>query len=299
MARLSQQDFFFIFFTFCSVYWADLAHGSNILVLSPITAPSHSNFVRPIVQTLARRGHTLAYWNGLKPNSDESSPNIRQLYSDELGLINSDHNMRFDDRNKPFQLFLAFYDRTIKYCTAIYQDPIFHQMMTTDEHFDLVLIEGVLNECVLPLIPVLKVPFIYLNSIAPTPWLLDALGSPQTFEIFPNPGFSFTDEMSLPQRILNTAAGLFLLLFRNWVLLPLVDQMALKMLNGSHLTSVTGVEERYLSMVLTNTHFSMNYQLPKTSDLVEVGGLHCLPTKPLPTVCIFTSFISFQPKLGN
>lgn len=201
--------------------------------------------------------------------------------------------MRFDDRDNSFQLFLAFYDRMVKYCTAIYQDHIFHQLMTTDEHFDLVLIERVLNECVLPLIPVLKAPFISLNSIAPTPWLLDALGSPQAFEIFPNPGFSFTDEMSLPQRILNTAAGLFILLFRNLALLPLVDRMALKMLNGSNMASVAGVEERFLSIVLTNMHFSMNYQLPKTSALVEVGGLHCLPRKPLPTVCIYSFYIHF------
>jgi len=176
-----------------------------------------------------------------------------------------------------------------KYCTAIYQDPIFYQLMTTDERFDLVLIEGVLNECVLPLISILKIPFIYLNGLAPMPWLLDALGSPQAFDTFPNPAFSFPDEMNLAQRALNTAAGLFIIAFRNWMLLPLVDQMAFKMLvNGSDLIPVASIEERYLSIVLTNTHFSMNYQLPKTSSLVEVGGLHCLPSKPLPKVNMFS-----------
>ena len=279
-----QRSFFLLLFTYC-IFWADWTHGSNILVLSPITAPSHSNFIRPIVKALARRGHTLTYWNGLKPDAAESSPNVRQLYSEEIGLINSDHNMGFDDRDRMFRLFVAFYDRMIKYCTAIYQDPIFYELMTTHERFDVVLIEGVLNECVLPLISVHKAPFIYLNSIAPMPWILDALGSPQAFDTFPNPAFSFTDEMSLPQRALNTASGLFLSTFRNWVLLPLVDRMALKMLmDGSNFTSVAKIEERYLSLVLTNTHFSMNYQLPKTSALVEVGGLHCLPSKPLPKV---------------
>lgn len=259
--------------------------ASNILVLSPITAPSHSNFFKPIVKELTRRGHSVTYWNGLKADKETGrTKNLRHLYSDEIGVINSDHQVGFKDRDKPFELFLAFYDRTIKYCTAIYQDPIFHQLMTSDEQFDIILIEGVLNECVLPIVHAKKAPFIYLNSIAPTPWLLDAVGSPQAYDHFPNPAFSFTDEMTIWQRMMNAASGVFIIYFRNYVLMPTVDRIASKMLGGSNYSSVIDTENRHLSLIITNTHFSINYQLPKSSAIIEAGGLHCRSSKPLSSV---------------
>ena len=263
--------------------------GYNILVLSPITAPSHSNFFKPVVKELASRGHTVTYWNGLKPGP--RLDNVRQLYSDTLGLINSDHQVDFNDRDKPFELLFKFYDRTVAYCTAIYEDPIFHQLMTTDEQFDLVIMEAVLNECVLPLVHAIKAPFIYLNSIAPTPWLLDAMGSPQAFDHFPNPAFSFTDKMNLWQRTWNAVAGLVILTFRNWVMMPTVDRIALRMLGDSNMTSIRDVEERYLSLVITNTHVSINYQLPSTPTIIQAGGLHCLKSKPLPKVNLMPPMI--------
>ena len=57
---------------------------NNILVLSPYTMPSHSNFIRPVVKELASRGHNVTYWNGLKPaiNDAELNSNLRQLYSE-------------------------------------------------------------------------------------------------------------------------------------------------------------------------------------------------------------------------
>lgn len=269
---------FFHLFVSCLMLFAD---GSNILVLSPITAPSHSNFFKPVVNELAKRGHSVTYWNGLKPDGSKKA-NVTQLYSEPLGVINSDHHMEFKDRDKPIELFLAFYDRTITYCTAIYKDPIFHRLMTMKQHFDVVLLEAVLNECVLPLIHALQVPFIYMNGIAPTPWLLDAIASPQAFDHFPNPARCYTDEMNLWQRTLNTASGLFILFFRKWVLMPTVDRLAASVMDN--FTSVTDVEDRHLSLVITNTHFSINYQLPKSTAIIEAGGLHCRPAQPLPKV---------------
>ena len=257
--------------------------GSNILVLTPITAPSHSNFFKPIVKELASRGHTVTYWNGLKPGPRVD--NVRQLYSDTLGLINSDHQITFNDRDKALRLFLKFYDRTVAYCTAIFEDPIFHQLMTTDEQFDLVLVDGVLNECVMPLIGAIKVPFIYMNTQPPAPWLLDAIGSPQGYAYFPNAALCFSDQMDVWQRTLNTIAGAFLGQFRKWVMMPTVDRIAYRMLqNYTIQTSASFVEDKYLSLLITNTHFAINYEQPSSPAIVEAGGLHCTPSKPLPKV---------------
>ena len=269
---------------------------SNILVLSPYTFPSHSNFVRPVVKELASRGHTVTYWNGLKPAINDKSlkHNLRQLYSPVLGEFNSDHKVTFNDRGQQFSLLFTLYDRTVNICQMVYNDPIFHQLMTTDEQFDLVIVEGFLNECVLPLVHKLEAPLVYISSLAPIPWILEAIGSPLAFDHFPLPTFSFTDRMDFLQRAVNAISGLFALYFRNLVLVPTVDRLASQMLTNVSLPSVRAIEQESLSLLITNIHSSMNYQLPMTPNIIEAGGLHCVPSKPLPKVKFVISITNFE-----
>lgn len=263
------------------------ANGSNILFLSPFTAPSHSNFFRPVVNVLANRGHSVTFWNGLKPQNESAlrnrnqKINLRLLYSPQLEKFNLDHQVKFHDRNNQFHLFFNMANRLEIFCKAIYQDPIFHQLMNTKERYDLIIVEAILNDCVLPLIRILDAPFIYMNGIAPTPWLLDILGSPLALDHFPNPGLSFTDEMNLFQRTFNTISSLVILYFRHWFMTSVVDRVARDML-GDNLTTIDEIESRYLSLLITNTHFSINYQLPTSSAVIEAVGLHCGPPEPLP-----------------
>ena len=265
---------------------------SNILVLAPYTAPSHSNFVRPVVKALASRGHTVTYWNGLKPaiNDESLKYNLRQLYSPSIDEYNSKEEVTFADRGKGFFLILKTSVRILNFCKIFYNDPIFHQLMTTDEQFDLVIVEGFGNECVLPLVHKFKAPFVYLNGIAPTPWHLEAIGSPLPFDHYPLPSFSFTDRMDFWQRTINALSGLFGIYFRNWVLVPTVDRLASQMLTNVSLPSVRTIERESLSLLITNTHSSMNYHLPMTANIIEAGGLHCVPSKPLPKVKLLLLF---------
>ena len=265
---------------------------SNILILSPYTMPSHSNFIRPVVKELASRGHTVTFWNGLEPAIKDPllKSNLRQLYSPSLGELNSDQKVSFATRHQQFSLFFSMYERTVNVCKIIYEDHIFHQLMTTDEQFDLVIVEGFLNECVLPLVHKFEAPLIYLLGISPPPWILDAIGSPLATAYFPYPGFNFTDPTSFWQRTLNTLSGIVGIYFRNWLLMPTVDTLAARMLTNTSLPSARTIEKESLSIILTNTHFSINHHLPMTSNVIEVGGLHCIPSKPLPKVLYTIAF---------
>jgi glucuronosyltransferase len=267
------------------------ASAYNILVLSPITTPSHTNVLKPLVMALAdQRGHSVTYWNGLKPPSafNSTSGNLRVLHSSPSDLvdINNDHGIiRFSHRNSPFRLFFDIPQRMATYCTAVFNDPIFHRLMMnrTDnqERYDLLVIEGVFNDCALLLAKALDLPFVYFNCMSPTPWLLDAVGSPLALDHFPHPGFSYTDQMSLWQRTVNALSGVMIVYFHRWVVMPTVDRVAANIL-GRNLTPVWDIEDRYLSLLMTNSHFSINYQFPMLPAVVQIGGLYCAPPKPLP-----------------
>jgi glucuronosyltransferase len=275
----------------CKDYSLNETKKSNILVLSPYTAPSHSNFIRPVVKELASRGHSVTYWNGLKPaiNDESLKYNLKQLYSPSLDELNSDEEVTFADRGKGLFLIWKTSVRIFNVCKIFYNDPIFHQLMTSDEQFDLVIAEGFGNDCVLPLVHKFKAPLVYLG-VVPTPWHLDAIGSPLAFDHYPLLSFSFTDRMNFWQRSLNTLSGFFVIYFRNWILMPIVDGLASQMLTNISLPSVRKIEQESLSLLITNTDSSMNYQLPLAPNIIQAGGLHCVPSKPLPKVVnIFVS----------
>ena len=91
-----------------SAQLVNIVCGSSILFLSPLTAPSHSNFFKPVVKALADRGHFVTYWNGLSQQHSDSintSVNLRLLYSPEMERINTNFGIGFQDRDSPFRLF--------------------------------------------------------------------------------------------------------------------------------------------------------------------------------------------------
>ena len=262
--------------------------GSSILVLSPITTPSHSNFFQPVIKALADKGHEVSYWNGLKPSKglmENKSANLNLLYSAELGRINSDHQIGFSDRDSPYRLLFDIPERTAVYCTTIYADPIFHQLLKLKNVYDLIIIEGTFNECLLPLVELLDVPFIYMVGIAPPPWLMDAIGSTLAFDHFPHPGSNYVDEMNIWQRLYNTLSGFVVVNFHRWFVMPVVDRTASKMLNFSQqMQPAKEIQSKYLSLLISNTHFCINYQLQTSAAEIQAGGLHCGPPNPLPEV---------------
>lgn len=101
---------------------------------------------------------------------------------------------------------------------------------------------------------------------------LYAIGSPLASEQFPNPS-GIRDRMNFWQRAFNTVTTVFSVYFHRRFVLPVIEDFAAKTLGINNFTSIVDIENRYLSLLLINTHFSINYRLP-TSPVIEVGGLH-------------------------
>ena len=264
-----------IFSLLMSGQWAESA---RILFLTPYSAPSHSSFFKPVVAELARRGHAITYWNGLE--SKVQVENVTHLYSERLRPLNSNYPVTFGDSSS-LSLMLMLPSKQVEICQLVYTDPILKRLM--GEKFDLVVLEAFLNECMLPVAQYFKVPFIYMNAVFPLPWLLDAIGSPMALDQVPLLTTTFTHNMNLFERVHNTIEAIIMVQFRDWFVLPKVDYMARQLLQQVDRPNAKETEKN-VSLIITNTHLSINYQLPKTAVLVEVGGLHCVPSKALPQV---------------
>ncbi|KAI9556581.1 UDP-glycosyltransferase 208A1 [Daphnia sinensis] len=239
--------------------------AKNILVLTPITSPSHSFVFKPLVEGLVERGHSVTYWNGLQPS--KSSFSITTNSTGNLRLLN------FGDRDRPFTLLFRLLPTLVNYCRVVYEDPIFHQLMNSKKQYDLIIVDGFANDCTLYLAEALNLPFVYLSCLAPQPWLLYEIGSPLALEQFPNPA-GHRDRMNLWQRLYNSLTSVGGLYFHRWLILPLLERVASQTLGINNLTSIADIKNRYLSLMLVNSHFSVNYHLPTASAVVEVGGIH-------------------------
>jgi glucuronosyltransferase len=188
---------------------------------------------------------------------------------------------------------LTLPDRLSNVCKAVYREPVFHQLIASREHFDLIVIEAFMNDCMLPLVQHFQAPFIYLSALPPLPWMLDYTCSPLSFQQFPALCTDFTEEMNLPQRIVNVFLNVMVIYYRNWFILPRVDQVAAEAwINSTVPLSPVKEIERNLSLLITNTHPVINYQYFKSSLIVEAGGLHLVPPRPLPQVRAFFCFIT-------
>jgi glucuronosyltransferase len=89
---------------------------------------------------------------------------------------------------------------------------------------------------------------------------------------------------------MNALSGFLVIYSRNWLMLPAVDFLASQMLTNVSLPSVRTIEQESLSLLITNTHSSINYHLPMTPTVIDAGGLHCVPSKPLPKVKLLLLF---------
>ncbi len=264
--------------------------GANVLFLSPHTSYSHANFLIPAIKALAGRGHFVTFWNGLRPQ--EEIENVTQIYSEKLHHYNTNHNIGFED-NRLITLTLTLIERLAQVCNMVYTDPNFDRVlqMRNTTKFDLIVIEGFMNECMLPMVPYFEAPFIYMTGILNLPWLVSLTDSPPSFDHFPVVGSYFSDEMNVLERLGNTALGLIGFIQREYFLLPMVDRMAAQAFPPSVALPRLRDVEANISMFVMNSHFSMNYQFPKSASIVEAGGLHFAESRPLPQV----AFASIHP----
>lgn len=76
-------------------------------------------------------------------------------------------------------------------------------------HFDLVILDGAFPECAVGLVHVYKTPFMYMNTVGFYTGSLSLAGNPAPYSTTPIFFSSFTDDMNLYQRMMNTMFSLF------------------------------------------------------------------------------------------
>ena len=107
------------------------------------------------------------------------------------------------------------------------------------------------------------------------------LGDSEHSEYVPSIVTSYTDRMTLSQRVLNTVATHMLNFFQDHVIFPLIQPTIDEFFPQSPPLSALKAN---LSAAFANTHPVFNYPRAYPPGVVEVGAIHCRPAAPLPPV---------------
>jgi len=150
--------------------------------------------------------------------------------------------------------------------------------------FDLVIAEHFNSELPLGFAAQYRAPFVLLSSCPLTPWTMSLVGQPQHIAYKPSVFSGLSEHMDLGQRLINAAVSIvstavFGLINRPWSQRTLKKRLGLDVSLDELASNV--------SLVLVNTHWSLNGVSPIVAAVKETGGMHIMPPKQLPIVSTY------------
>ena len=152
------------------------------------------------------------------------------------------------------------------------QHPKVQQFIATQQKFDVIILEIFMTEALLGLGHVFNAPVIGVSTFGASKWTNDLVGTPTPLSYVPNPFLSFTDKMNFVERTGNIMMSLFETIYMAIAYDPLQKQIYDA--SFSDPKPCLNTLKKDVSLILVNSHFTLNYPRPYVPNMIEVGGMH-------------------------
>lgn len=263
---------------FVSVAMCDVT-GERILAVFPFIGKSHFFAFEPVLTELARRGHEMTVISSF-PRANPIDRYIDISFSDMLGkdIYVNLQEVGFFRSNTTKEIF-----ELIENFEKVFKDKRIQDLLNTTK-FDLVMTELFISDMFVGLAHKLQTPLVEMISSAVLPWSTDRFAIPN------NPSYIRTsvDEgagpMTFYERIINCIEFVLAKSFYSYFVTS-NDEIVSKKYLGADTPHIKEIMKN-TSLLLVNSHFSVNGARPFPPQVVEIGGIQIKPAKPLPHVCI-------------
>ncbi|XP_046467806.1 UDP-glucosyltransferase 2-like [Neodiprion pinetum] len=262
-----------LFFAVTSVVL--LGDAYRILGIFPFNGMSHFVMFERLMKGLAEHGHqvdVVSHFPLKKP-----FPN----YTDVVSLAGTKPNLvnnmkvqisKSDEKLPSAAVFFASVFG-IELCKLM-EHPEFQKLIKnppTNPPYDLLITEIFGANCYLAIGQHLKVPVVGVVAAAMLPWANEIVANPDNTAYIPNSFSDFDEKMNFWQRTQNTLSNIW----SKWQFNRISEGQneAIKKYIGPHAPTVREAEKN-VSLILTNSHYSLNGVRPFTTAVVEVGGVH-------------------------
>ena len=279
------------FVIFLVVFVASLgissATGSRILVVAAHGTKSHQNVYVPLTKELVGRGHHVTLITNYDIGEVAQHDNVEQILLEQLALDTSIFPNMFKLMTGTWMNKIEIGIEIVKMmftfpamvAETTYGDSRIQKLMAT-EKFDLVMFSEACGLTCYPFGWHFKAPTIAMSPNVLFPGRAALLGDDEHYSYVPFIMSSYTDQMTLTQRLGNyVISKLFNTLVHDWHI-DSIHNIFKKMVDPECPPFIE--IEKNFSLVFTNSHPSFSYPRTLPPQVIEVGGLHCRTARPLP-----------------
>ncbi|XP_031621869.1 UDP-glucuronosyltransferase 2B15-like [Contarinia nasturtii] len=266
-----------------------IVSGYKILFLVPFSGHSHWLQLQNFVKELLKRGHEVTAIVNY-PINNFKSPNYTEILIDppfNMSTILSQEEAQQRSDESYFEKIRSF----DKFCTESGEYGLNHSNVqkiihSEDLKFDLVINSDFYHESWFMFAYKFNAPFISICPYEYSDSFDRAMGLLTPISHVPNRFLPYGDDMSYLERVHNVIVSAYEWAFRNWVLLP--KQNAIAQRYFGHLAKpglpLPNVGDFYqnISMIFVNSHPSISKPRPLMPGIIQYGGAHIKPPKPLP-----------------
>lgn len=159
----------------------------------------------------------------------------------------------------------------------------FQDFLKIKQHFDVVVVEVLLNDALLALGKYYDAPIIGLSAFGASKFTTDLVGTPTFASYVPHTSNHYTDRMTFWQRMYNSLSMWYEDIAIPLIYTPkqqeLMEQLFPDAKNWPSLEEI----RRNVSLVLLNTHTTIGTPRPYAPNMIEVGGMQIQKEiEPLP-----------------
>ena len=167
---------------------------------------------------------------------------------------------------------------------VLQQESVQKLIHSTDLHFDVVIFEAFANECFLGFAHKFQAPIIQVCHYGGGNFMANWVGGPNPYSYVPDEYIEYTYKMNFWERTHNTIVCLLKHVGRQLIHVPKQNAAMQKHFNYTDSLPPVWELEHKTSLVLLNTHHSIDYPKPVMPNYVQVGGMHVRPPTDLPQV---------------
>ncbi|CAD0199656.1 unnamed protein product [Chrysodeixis includens] len=258
--------------------FAGACESYRILALLPYTGKSHFMVFEPIVDELARRGHhvtVVSFFPSATPREnrrDVSLVGVAPLNVEVMDLKNYDDASFFARKfYNQFVLVTDLIKFNLDICERILKADVFNEFLKAQGDYDVILVEHFNTDCMQGIVHNYGVPSIGLMSCALLPWGPDRVGADMNPAKFPSMLLPLTEDMTFFELVENTFNMYFYLYWHKYLIR---DEQTLLEENVGHKLPPLGDISSNASVILVNTHHTLNGVRVLPPSVVEVGGVH-------------------------
>jgi glucuronosyltransferase len=251
-----------------------VTNAYKILCLFPHVAKSHFIMAEALMKGLAAKGHQVTMISNFPQKTP--IPNYR-----DISLVGS---MPDFVSQVPVDLVATGHVHTtigmLAYmayvnCENTMEFPAMKKFIAANEKFDLIITELFNTDCFLGYVYKQNTPFIALSTSVMMPWAHARFGNPDNPSYMGNHFLYHGYKMTFTERLINALYEEGLKLVYKFMFEKPAYELAKKYF-GESLPPLSEIAKN-TSLLLVNSHFSLNQPRPLVPNIVEVGGIHLKP----------------------